>query len=141
MHSKETITHKGIVTATNPLKVEIVTEGACSGCHAKGYCSLSAKKRKEITRFQGTEGWTPVLGEEVVISMHTRLGFKALWYGMGIPALLLGLSVTCFSILKMKEWVVGVFALLCIGIYYFVLYLLKYRIQNDFYFTVHRPNP
>ncbi|MFY9116394.1 MAG: SoxR reducing system RseC family protein [Bacteroidales bacterium] len=134
------ITHKGVITAINPLKVEIITEGACAGCRAKGYCSLSEKKRKEINRFHAPEGWTPSLGQEVVVSMHIRLGFKALWYGMGIPALLLALSVTSFSLLKMKEWMVGIFAVLCIGIYYFILYLLKHRIQNDFYFTVHRPD-
>ena len=43
------ITHKGVITAINPLKVEIITEGACAGCRAKGYCSLSEKRGKKST--------------------------------------------------------------------------------------------
>ncbi|NLK79386.1 MAG: SoxR reducing system RseC family protein [Bacteroidales bacterium] len=141
MNPAEVIRHKGKVTATDPLTVEIIMEGACAACHAKGFCSLSEQKRKEITRIKTPEGWKPVLGQEVVIEMRTRLGFKALLYAMGLPALVLGLSVACFSLLGMQEWQVGVFTILCVGIYYFVLYLFKFRIQNDFYFSVHRIDP
>ncbi|MDD4033754.1 MAG: SoxR reducing system RseC family protein [Bacteroidales bacterium] len=135
------IRHKGIITGTNPLKAEILTESACASCHARGYCSLSEKKRKEITRFQEPEGWEPYVGQEVCIEMRTRLGFKALWYGMGLPAVILGVAITCGGLFRLAEWLQGLIAIMSIGIYYFVLYLLKDRIQNDFYFTVHNIKP
>ncbi|MDD4472615.1 MAG: SoxR reducing system RseC family protein [Bacteroidales bacterium] len=141
MQSGQVIRHKGVITGIDPLTAEIITEEACASCHAKGYCSLSGKKRKIITRLKEPEDWKPVVGEEVWIEMCTRLGFKALWYGMVLPAIILGVSVACGELLNLAEWLLGLIALMSIGIYYFVLYLLKDRIQNDFYFTVHHIEP
>lgn len=141
MRSGQVIRHKGIITGIDPLTAEIMTEEACTSCRAKGYCSFSGEKRKEITYLEEPADWKPVVGEVVWIEMRTRLGFKALWFGMGLPLIILGISITLGKLLDPAEWVLGFIAIMSIGIYYFVLYLLKYRIQNDFYFTVHRPNP
>ena len=135
------IRHKGIITGTDPLKAEILTESACASCHARGYCSLSEKKRKEITRLKEPAGWEPYVGQEVYIEMRTRLGFKALWYGMAFPAIILGVAIALGVLFRFAELLQGVLAIMSVGIYYFVLYLLKDRIQNDFYFTVHNIKP
>ncbi len=135
------IRHKGVITGTDPLKAEILTESACASCHARGYCSLSEKKRKEITRLKEPAGWEPYVGQEVYIEMRTRLGFKALWYGMAFPAIILGVAIALGVFFRFAELLQGVLAIMSVGIYYFVLYLLKDRIQNDFYFTVHNIKP
>jgi sigma-E factor negative regulatory protein RseC len=135
------IRHKGVITGTDPLKAEILTESACASCHARGYCSLSEKKRKEITRLKEPAGWEPYVGQEVYIEMRTRLGFKALWYGMAFPAIILGVAIALGVLFRFAELLQGVLAIMSVGIYYFVLYLLKDRIQNDFYFTVHNIKP
>jgi len=135
------IRHKGIITGTDPLKAEILTESACASCHARGYCSLGEKKRKEITRLKEPSGWEPYVGQQVYIEMRTRLGFKALWYGMALPALILGVAIALGVLFRFTELLQGLIAVMSIGIYYFVLYLLKDRIQNDFYFTVHDIKP
>lgn len=141
MRSGQVIRHKGIITGTDPLTAEIMTEEACTSCRAKGYCSFSGEKRKEITYLEEPADWKPVVGEVVWIEMRTRLGFKALWFGMGLPLIILGISITLGKLLDPAEWVLGFIAIMSIGIYYFVLYLLKDRIQNDFYFTVHHFEP
>ena len=135
------IRHKGVITGTDPLKAEILTESACASCHARGYCSLSEKKRKEITRLKEPAGWEPYVGQEVYIEMRTRLGFKALWYGMAFPAIILGVAIALGVLFRFAELLQGVIAIMSVGIYYFVLYLLKDRVQNDFYFTVHNIKP
>jgi len=135
------IRHKGVITGTDPLKAEILTESACASCHARGYCSLSEKKRKEITRLKEPAGWEPYVGQEVYIEMRTRLGFKALWYGMAFPAIILGVAIALGVLCRFAELLQGVIAIMSVGIYYFVLYLLKDRVQNDFYFTVHNIKP
>jgi len=135
------IRHKGIITGTDPLKAEILTESACASCHARGYCSLGEKKHKEITRLKEPSGWEPYVGQQVYIEMRTRLGFKALWYGMALPALILGVAIALGVLFGFTELLQGLIAVMSIGIYYFVLYLLKDRIQNDFYFTVHDIKP
>ncbi len=135
------IRHKGVITGTDPLKAEILTESACASCHARGYCSLSEKKRKEITRLKEPAGWEPYVGQELYIEMRTRLGFKALWYGMAFPAIILGVAIALGVLFRFAELLQGVLAIMSVGIYYFVLYLLKDRIQNDFYFTVHNIKP
>ena len=135
------VRHRGIITGINPLRAEITTSGACEACHAKGYCSLGQTSIREITRLKAPEGWVPVFGQAVFIEMHTRMGFKALWYAMGLPSIILGVLVAVSALLHLPDWLLGSVALSGVGIYYFVLYLLKDRIQHDFYFTVHRIEP
>jgi sigma-E factor negative regulatory protein RseC len=125
----------------NPLRAEITTSGACNSCHAKGLCSLGQTKQKEITRLKEPQDWHPAVGQEVSIEMHTRLGFKALWYAMVLPAIVMGLLIAVCVLLNLPEWMMGLIVIFGIGIYFFVLYLLKDRIQNDFYFTVHHLEP
>ena len=141
MYSTKCIRHRGIITGVNPLRAEITTTGACASCHAKGVCSLGQTKQKEITRLKEPDDWQPVLGQEVFIEMHTRLGFKALWYAMVLPAIIMGVLVAGCVLLNLPEWMLGLIVLLGIGIYYFVIYLLKDRKQNVFYFTVHHGEP
>ncbi|MDD2289785.1 MAG: SoxR reducing system RseC family protein [Bacteroidales bacterium] len=141
MSSTKCVRHRGIITGVNPLRAQITTSGACTSCHAKGFCSLGQTKQKEITHLKEPVDWQPTLGQEVFIEMHTRLGFKALWYAMVLPALIMGALTTLCVLLNLPEWMLGLIVLLGIGIYYFVLYLLKDRIQNDFYFTVHHLEP
>ena len=111
------IRHKGIITGTDPLKAEILTESACASCHARGYCSLSEKKRKEITRLKEPAGWEPYVGQEVYIEMRTRLGFKALWYGMAFPAIILGVAIALGVLCHFAELLQGVIAIMSVGIY------------------------
>lgn len=104
-------------------------------------CMLSEKKIKEITLLKHPEHWKPILGQEVFIEMRTRLGFRALWLGMVLPAIVLGIITALCVWSGMAEWLLGLIVLSGMGIYYFVLYLLKDHIRNDFYFTVHNIEP
>ena len=101
------VRHRGIITGINPLRAEITTSGACEACHAKGYCSLGQTSIREITRLKEPEGWVPVLGQEVFIEMHTRMGFKALWYAMGLPSIILGVLVAVSALLHLPDWLLG----------------------------------
>ena len=135
------IRHRGVITCLDPLKAEIIAESACASCHARGVCMLSEKKIKEITLLKHPEHWKPILGQEVFIEMRTRLGFRALWLGMVLPAIVLGIITALCVWSGMAEWLLGLIVLSGMGIYYFVLYLLKDHIRNDFYFTVHNIEP
>ena len=141
MGSHSEIRHRGIITCIDPLKAEIISESACAGCHAKGFCSMSEKKRKEITRLKKPSGWDPYVGQEVYIVMRTRMGFRAVWLAMVVPCLLLGLVTGLFVWLGAPEWLTGILVITGITIYYFVLYLFKDSIHNDFYFTLHNIDP
>ncbi len=137
MRQVNTISHKGIITGVHPLKAEIISESACAACHAKGICSLGDKKKKEITHIEAPADWEPRLGQQVEIVMQTRMGFKAVWYGMGIPFLFLCVTVAVCVLCKSPEWLMGICALGVITIYYFVLSLFKDTINHEFGFTIH----
>jgi hypothetical protein len=60
---------------------------------------------------------------------------------MAFPAIILGVAIALGVLCRFAELLQGVIAIMSVGIYYFVLYLLKDRVQNDFYFTVHNIKP
>lgn len=140
MSRESVIKHKGVIRSVDPLVAEIISESACAACHAKGYCSMSEQKRKEITITTPPTDWTPVVGQEVEVVMRTALGVKAVWLAMGIPFLLLAAAVLGCVLLHTQEWVMGVSVLGVLTVYYFSLYLLKDRIAYDFYITLHHTN-
>lgn len=137
MRRPSEISHRGVITGVNPLKAEIISESACASCHAKGLCSMSDKKRKEITHLVPPQDWEPYIGQPVEIVMRTKMGFKAVWYGMGIPFIVLCITVVVCVLLNAPEWLTGLCALVAMTIIYFVLYLLKDTIRYEFYFTLH----
>ena len=68
MAARESITHEGRVVEVTPAvtSVEIISESACSACHAKSLCSLGESKSKIIevpTRLR--DGLVP--GDKVVV--------------------------------------------------------------------------
>ena len=51
MATTEQIQHEGIVKnlTSQQIEVLIISQSACSGCHAKGSCGMSEAKQKIIT--------------------------------------------------------------------------------------------
>ena len=72
-----TVSHKGRVTAVTPqlTTVEIVSESACSACHAKGLCSLGEQQTKIVE--VPTSGWDMLSpGDEVEVLLKASMGHK-----------------------------------------------------------------
>ena len=81
-----TISHEGIVTRVAPegIQVTIISQSACSACHAKGVCSISEMTEKiidvSVPDFQEYHQ-----GQRVVVEIKESEGSTAVLWGYVIP--------------------------------------------------------
>lgn len=136
MSSNKTVEHTGIIETidNDAIKVSILSQSACSSCHAKGGCSASDMQNKtvEINHWQGDFK----IGEAVRVILQESLGFKALFLGYLLPFLIVLVTlITVYSITNQQ----GMAGLLSLGIlipYYLTLYLLRDNIKKSFSFAI-----
>lgn len=133
----ETVSHKGRVVAadTEKVTVEIVSESACAACHAKGLCSLGEQKVKTVE--VPASGWNPMnVGDEVEVLLKSSMGHKAVWVAYMIPLLVLVLTIFVCGAAGLGELACGLAAIGAVALYYFVIWLLRDRLRNEYIFTI-----
>ena len=134
-HSDE-IAHEGRITEITPqaITVEIVSSSACSACHAKGLCGVSESTVKKIQVPFDFGQWS--VGQDVDVFLKKTMGYKAVWIAYVAPlgillAVLLGLMA-----LGTGELAAGLAAIGAVGVYYFVIWLLRSRLRNEYTFYI-----
>ncbi|MBQ9185794.1 MAG: SoxR reducing system RseC family protein [Bacteroidales bacterium] len=133
------ISHKGKVISAEGgmVKVEIISQSACSACHAAGLCSASDMKRKEVE----AKSWSSfVPGEEVNVFLRRSMGMRAVLLAYAIPLfVVIGITVTlCYT--GVPELTAGLAGIGAIALWYFIVYLLRDKIAKGYAFTVERLN-
>ena len=144
------IKHDGIVIAVNgdgTVRVRIVQTSACAACKAKAMCASAESKEKEIValfvdeeakRREG-ERQDIKLGDEVVVMVQQKMGWKAILLAYMLPFIVMMTVVAIGNgLLGIREEVIGTAALCAIGVYYIVLGFFKNKIQKDFSFTARK---
>lgn len=153
------IKHDGIVIAVNgdgTVRVRIVQTSACASCKAKAMCASAESKEKEIEalfigdearRLEG-ERQDVKLGDEVVVMVQHKMGWKAVMLAYVLPfvvmmsVIVLGNEVIALvsdeAAGKNGEAIIGTIALCAMGVYYIVLGFFKNKIQKDFSFTARK---
>jgi len=138
--SMELLRHAGIVKQVTPtsLIVSIVNQSACSGCHAKGSCTVADVQEKdiEITRF--SKNYSP--GSMVTVIFRESLGFKALFLGYILPFLILMATLVAVIEITGNEITGAFIALATLVPYYLILYLLKDKLKKAFTFELEETN-
>ena len=132
------ISHDGIVTSVSRerIKVEILSESACSSCHARGLCGASEEKVKTVDVRVLPGETLPLAGDRVTVGLRRSLGLGAVALSYAVPVLILMVSIVSLSALGLSEWIVGAAAIACVGLYYLVLFLLKNRIAGKYEFQI-----
>jgi sigma-E factor negative regulatory protein RseC len=136
MPQGDKITHEGIVLKApgdGTADVEIVTGSACSGCHAKSACSLGNSDVRVIN-VRSDEKLNP--GDKVTVVMEQSQGFRALAIGYVIPFLVL---ITVFIVLTVAgagELSSALLSFSSLAVYYFIVWLLRSRIEKKFEFKI-----
>ncbi len=102
-----TIIHPGIIERISGDKVfvRILSQSACSSCHAKGACTIADVEEKIIeAELDPSENRKP--GEEVMVKMEESLGHKAVLMGYVLPLIVLGWIHYSyfFHFSNMKAW-------------------------------------
>ena len=129
--------HTGQVVSMTPqtTTVQIVSQSACSECHAAGLCGLSEYTEKAVevpTSPSATYG----VGDEVQVVLKASMGFKAVWIAYFLPLVVL-LAITLGLIaLGVPEVVSGLAGLGAVALYYLIVWLRRDRLRNEYVFTI-----
>ena len=133
--TNNTIKHLGIVENIqgSHLSVRIVQTSACAACSAKGH---SADSKDKIIDIIDTAASSYQVGEKVMVVGETSMGMMAVVLAFVLPFVLL-----IFSLFLLMAWIENELyaALLSLAVlipYYFVLWLNKTRLKQQFSFTI-----
>ena len=131
-----TITHQGIVENINGshLSVRIIQTSACVSCSVKGHCSSADSKEKLIDVVDTAH--TYEVGEQVLIIGALSMGMKAVLLAFVAPFVLLVASLFLFMTLTGDDLYASLFSLGVLIPYYYVLWLNKTRLKQQFTFTI-----
>ena len=137
MAKKNQIAHKGRIVDITPdfTSVEIIASSACSECHAKGLCGMSEEEEKVI--MVPTDPYADhKVGNEVQVMTKMSMGLKAVWISYVIPLAVLMILILSLSVVIENEFLRGGIAIAGVGLYYFVIWLLKDRLSDQFEFYI-----
>lgn len=132
------ISHKGRISEITPAltTVEIVSESACGACHAKGLCGVSESKTKIVS--VPTRPWDNFnVGDEVSVTLKASMGHKAVWIAYAAPLAVLVAVLLGSTSAGAGELASGLMAIGAVAIYYFVIWLLRGRLQKEYIFNIH----
>lgn len=133
----EIIRHKGRVVEITPeiTTVEILSESACTACHAKGLCGLGESKTKLVdvrTSPFGTYG----VGDEVSVELKATMGQKAVFVGYGIPLVIMLAVLLILLECGAGELTAGLSAIGSVALYYLVVWIFRNRLRNEYVFNI-----
>ena len=137
MKNRNEIKHPGKIVEITPeyTTVEILVPSSCSECHAKGLCGMSEEQEKVIS--VPTDPYAShKVGEQVQVCTKMTMGFKAAWISYVIPLAVLMILILSLSLVFDNEVVVGLASVGGVALYYFVIWLLRDRLQNEFTFYI-----
>lgn len=137
MSSSSPIIHHGRITGITPqtTTVEIVSESACSACHAKSLCGVSESVKKLIE--VPTRGWeNRSVGDEVDVILKASMGLKAVWLAYVVPLFVLVAVLLGLLAAGVGELAAGLAAIVAAGLYYFVVWLLRDKFRKEYIFTI-----
>jgi len=137
MSSNSDIAHRGRIVSITPeiTTVEIVSEPACSACHAKGLCSLGDATVKQVEL--PTRGWDNyAVGDEVQVILRASMGHKAVWLAYVVPLLVMVAVLLGTLAAGGTELLAGSLAIGAIALYYVLIWLLRGRLRNEYIFNI-----
>lgn len=138
--SFENIRHPGLIEQvdSNRILVKILSQSACSTCHAKGMCNV-AEVEEKIVEVQNdhTHTWKP--GMEVTVLMSRSLGSRAVFLGYVLPLIVLVGSLVLFVAVIGNEGLAALISLVLTVVYYAILYLFRDNLKKKFNFSIEIP--
>ena len=142
MSDKVRVTHEGVITSVGEAsyQVEIISQSACAECHAKGVCSAADQKTKtvEVPLTIGNMSSLLEVGDRVLVTLSSSLGFKAVLYAYGVPLVLLLISMLVASQCGLSELYVGLTGIGVVIFYYLVLAFFKNKLTRVFTFSIQK---
>lgn len=135
---EDCVEQKGIVIKKqeDKLVVKIEQKSTCSSCHARGACTSLDKKDKEI-EIKSKDIANYNIGDEVIITISTKLGMKAVFIAFVLPLILIVLALfLSIKIFSLSQSLSALISLLVLSAYYFLLYKQNLFLSKQFNFTI-----
>lgn len=138
-NQEETIRHPGLVDHIdgNHVFVKIMSQSACSTCHAKAMCSIAEVEEKIVEVIADNPGQLKK-GEMVMVAMKKSLGGSAVFLGYILPLIILVAALVVFIKVTGNEGLSALISLALLVPYYLILFKLKDRLKNKFSFRLER---
>jgi len=115
--------------------VKILSQSACSSCHAKQACTMADMKEK-IIEVQGHDNQSFHPGDDVTVSFDESSGMKAVFFGYVLPLIILVASIIIFLSVLKNEGLAALLALFMMVPYYFGLFLFRKKLGKEFRFRI-----
>ncbi|MEE1272313.1 MAG: SoxR reducing system RseC family protein [Bacteroidales bacterium] len=135
---EDCVEQKGIVIKKQEDKVivKIEQKSTCSSCHARGACTSLDKKDKEIEiKTKDTQNYN--IGDEVIITISTKLGMKAVLIAFVLPLILIVLALfLSIKLFSLTQSISALVSLLVVAAYYFFLYKQNLFLSKEFNFLI-----
>ena len=141
MAKRNEIVHAGKILEMTPdfTSVEIMVSSACASCHAKSLCGMSEEQEKVI--MLPTDPYaTYNVGDQVQVCTKMSMGLKAAWISYTIPLIILVALILSLTSLGVNGPISAVSAVGGVALYYFIVWLLRDRLQNEFVFYIKNNN-
>lgn len=137
---KSNIKHTGFVkqVTSDKLVVNIVSESACSSCHANGACSAADMQDKEIEITSFKNKYSP--GQAVTVVLQQSQGFTAVIWSYIVPFFLVFITLIVAVSITDNELTGGLAALAILIPYYTAIYLSRHFFNKVFKFEVEENN-
>ena len=131
------ISHSGVIEQIldGCVKVRIVQTSACAACKVAAHCNAAESKIKIVDVFC-SDNSTYQVGQDVVVWASKDVANKALLLGFGIPFLLLICVLLIALRFTSEEGIAALTALGSLVPYYFMLWLLRKKIQLQIAFLI-----
>lgn len=137
MAKRNEIVHTGKILEMTPdfTSVEIMVSSACASCHAKSLCGMSEEQEKVI--MLPTDPYaTYNVGDQVQVCTKMSMGLKAAWISYVIPLIILMALILLLTSVGVNEAISAVSSIGGVGLYYFIIWLLRDKLQNEFVFYI-----
>ena len=135
MAKKNEIMHSGKILEINPdfTTVQIIVSSACAACHAKSMCGMSEDEEKVI--MVPTDPYAQHnVGDTVTVMTKMSMGMKAVWISYVVPLIILMILILSLSEIFDSQLLCGLASLGGVALYYFIIWLFRNRLQNEFGF-------
>jgi sigma-E factor negative regulatory protein RseC len=131
------VSHTGFVEKVdgNKATVRIISVSACSACKSKGACSISEMKEK-LVEVHLKENQDIKKGDNVNVAIAQSQGDRAVVLAYAFPIIVFIGLLLLVSKLNGSELLAGLFALVGVGVYFFILRLFKSKIEGHFFFYI-----
>ena len=131
------IEHSGVVERTerDTVYVRITSRSACGTCKAREACGL-AEAQDKIVVVTTLEAGQYAVGGAVMVGVRRSAGIRAVVLAY-VGALVVLLAVLVGAILAgLSEGLSALAAIAGVGVYYFVLWLFRRKIEHTIQFTI-----